>query len=869
MMVLIISQGQMVIASQSLTFFEIPVSRPPGMDHLPVVPNQTVQGLETVPYVCEKPYDGGPFLTYPIREGKPQMTPDEAGIVDMVLPFWQYEKRHPTPNKDFEAFCQTWLFFGLINELLGNTCKSADFVRPDKAGDSKVLSTSQLPGLVKQWVRSIENGSYIMNYEHAAKCLRLTFDTLRAAGPEFDLRVKLCIASVAELFAHATNKAFGIVNWISDNKCPSAWFKLLDDKLWVERFEMSGWCPSQIEIMMRTSTSLQSLHFFASMQNSLSAGCHGSCNSRMCVAYQTDFKHYETQHVVKDCRCKNLYVDVSSMNAVLTNGGFPLLRIREKKTLDELTVEIVAFQPDTCYLALSHVWADGLGNAKANALPRCQLLHLSKLVQSMSPKSTPKDAQTELLFWCDTLCCPVVPGEAKNKVLAQMKSIYERATCVLVLDASIRLHESEGMDPEEACTRILVSGWMRRLWTLQEGALPDKRRVWFQFRDQAVNFDSLWKQNYETFNKDVGRKGLAGDVNWRMRTFRAFFDRDSNTTGGDLAAVEAAFRHRSVSVSSDEPLLIGTLLGLDVARILNGSDETRVHRMWSLMSVADCGVPKDILFRLGPRLREEGYRWAPSSMLFHEDSNELLQIMQDEGNKGTITQHGLTVRLPGYHISFAQRPSGLPANPWGMITDENAFYMRDHEARWYHVGRRWPSAEGDYLSKQKFSPIMRRHTSLWAIHHNLKSIPWTDAYKQTYAALLTRLVQESDKVKYVQSYMHIRVGLLRDPQSEMFKAAYRCAQKLGESAPAQHLANMSGDEVDMESPEYKAVFDALTPEIYRLAASGENELAVAAARENTDKDHNVLFGAIVAMIYIGNYGIMGPRMPNDQQWCVD
>lgn len=838
------------------------------MDHLPVVPNRVVRGLETVPYVCKKAYDGGPFLAYPTSENRPEITPDEAGMAD--IPFWQYEKRHPTMNKDFEAFCQTWLFFGLINELLGNICKSADFIHQDKAGGSRVISTSQLVRLVEQWVKSIENGTCGMSYEHAAKCLCLTFDTLRAAGPEFDLRVKLCIASVGELFSYATNKAFGIVNWVSDNKCPSTWRQLFDDTFWVQRFEAACWCPSQIEIILRASKSLQSLHFFASMQESVSAGHHLLCNNWTCVEYQTDLKHYATQHVTKNCECKDLHVDMSSLNAVLTSGGFPVLRICEAKTLNELTVEIVASRPDTCYLALSHVWADGLGNAKANALPRCQLLHLSRLVQSLRSKSFPKDAQTELLFWCDTLCCPVVPGEAKNKAMVQMKDIYQQATCVLVLDASIRLYGSEGMSAEEACARILVSGWIRRLWTLQEAALPaDQRRVWFQFRDQAVNFDSLWQQLFKSFNTDLGRIGLIGNINWRMRTLRAFFNRDSNVPGGDLATVEVAFQHRSVSVSSDEPLLIGTLLGLDVAEILNGSDETRINRMWSLMSAAVCGVPKNILFRLGPRLREQGYRWAPTTMLYREDSNTVLQMVKGEDDQGILTEHGLTVQLSGYHISFLQRPSGLPANPWGIKLDENNFYMRDEKARWYFVRRRWPSAEGDYLSEEKFSPIMRSHTDLWAMHHENDSPKWSDAYKQTNTALLTRVVQESDKVKFVQSYMHLQVGHLRDAHCDIFEAAYRTAQKLAESAPAQRLAHMSKTDVDMESPEYKAVFDTLQPEIYRLAASGGNELAMTAARETSGKDHDVLFGALVAMIFIGNYGIMGPRTPSDQQWCVD
>ena len=164
---------------------------------------------------------------------------------------------------------------------------------------------------------------------------------------------------------------------------------------------------------------------------------------------------------------------------------------------------------------------------------------------------------------------------------------------------------------------------------------------------------------------------------------------------------------------------------------------------------------------------------------------------------------------------------------------------------------------------------MRKHTDLWVMHLDTNSLVWTDVSKQTNTALLTRMVQESDRVKYVHSYMHIRVSLLRDAESEMFEAAYRCAQKLAESAPAQQLANMSSDGVDMESPEYQKVFDALEPEIYRLAASGENELAMTAARGIIDKDHNVLFGACVAMIFIGDYGILGPRTPEDQRWCVD
>ena len=835
------------------------------MDHLPAVLNGTVQGLETVPYLCEKSYDGGPFLTYPIRENRPEIIPDAASAGKQLL--LEYEMLHPTPNKIFEAFCQTWLFFGLINELLGNICKPVDFVRAEKGGNGKIISTSRLPKLIEQWMTSIQNGSSTITYEHVAKCLRLTHATLLAAGPEFDLSVKFCIASVGELFEHATNRAFEIENLVLHNKCPATWGTQFGKTVWNERMQRSGWCPSQIETTTHTILHLQSLYFLASMQSSVSNGRHGVCDSLKCIAYQTNLEDYATQHVSKACRCKELCVDMSSLNTVLNTGALPLLRISEAETLDELTVELVASQPDSRYLALSHVWADGLGNAKANALPRCQLRQLRNFTQSLGAKLSSDEPQIELLFWCDTMCCPATPGESKNRVLTKMKNIYEESTCVLVLDASIRLFDSEAMGPEEICARIFSSGWMRRLWTLQEAALPaGKGRLWFQFRDQAVNFRPLWQQIISLFNNDWSRRGLTTDILGRLKIFKTFFHLE---TGADLAMVDAAFQYRSVSIHSDEPLLIGTLLGLDVASIVNGSDQTRIHRMWSLMPSVVRGIPKSILFRLGPRLEQEGYRWAPSTMLYHEETNVILETVRYGDDQGTLTKHGLMVRLSGYQMSFPQHPSGLPINHWNLMLDENLLYMRDHEASWYLVRRRSPNANGDYLSKDRFSSTMRSRKNLWVTLLETDFLARSDSIQQTSTALLTKLIQEIEGVKYVHSYMHIHVWRYRKSYCEMFEAAYRCAQKLAESAPARKLANLSMNEILMGSPEHSALIETLESEILSIAASGEYDLALATARQQSGKGDDVFFGALVRVIFIGRYAIMGPKTPHDQQWCVD
>ncbi len=201
--------------------------------------------------------------------------------------------------------------------------------------------------------------------------------------------------------------------------------------------------------------------------------------------------------------------------------------------------------------------------------------------------------------------------------------------------------------------------------------------------------------------------------------------------------------------------------------------------------------------------------------------------------------------------------------------DEKLVYMRDDEAFWYSVMRRWPNEEGDFLYTDTFSSSMQNHTDLWVTYLETGFQARSDGAQQTYTSLLTRLVREGSEAKYVRSYMHINVLRSRKAVCEMFEAAYQCAQKLIESAPARQLANMSKDGINMESPEYQAGFDALQPEILRITESEENELARITARQFSGRNDDLLFRAYVRSMILGYYAIMGPRTPNKQQWCVD
>lgn len=76
------------------------------------------------------------------------------------------------------------------------------------------------------------------------------------------------------------------------------------------------------------------------------------------------------------------------------------MSLEVEESTAELKIELVESTDDTCYVALSHVWADGLGNPFGNALPKCQLLGLQTLAREVL-RASKRDRPA--LLWLDTL----------------------------------------------------------------------------------------------------------------------------------------------------------------------------------------------------------------------------------------------------------------------------------------------------------------------------------------------------------------------------------------------------------------------------------------------------------------------------------
>lgn len=194
--------------------------------------------------------------------------------------------------------------------------------------------------------------------------------------------------------------------------------------------------------------------------------------------------------------------------------------------------------------ASSISWSDGLDNQRNNTLPLCQLrriysqlknsystkrqssiARLTKLSENMQRSSPPEsgpsrqassmvakslgfavrlgvsalknvagmldeDYEDPVYLWIDTLCVPV-EEEFRKLAISRMRKVYLDAYHTVVLDSTLQHFNAQDCPKEELALRIGVSGWMRRAWTLQEGALSGAR-LKFLFRDGLISLP-LWE----------------------------------------------------------------------------------------------------------------------------------------------------------------------------------------------------------------------------------------------------------------------------------------------------------------------------------------------------------------------------------------
>lgn len=214
----------------------------------------------------------------------------------------------------------------------------------------------------------------------------------------------------------------------------------------------------------------------------LSKEAHEKCERKECKFKSTEKNgsKYKTRHR-ESCRsvanCAMVGPDVNCLVNIIRSNQTPLLRY--DKASSTVIVEPYTRQK---YATISHVWSDGYGNRDDAQLPECQVKYISDLLEARVGGRT--------LFWMDTLANPPHSFKEERRTAVQrIGEVYRYADFTLVLDLALN-NITTGQQYHEIALRILASGWMRRLWTLQEAYLS--RKIIFAFiGKEQMDLDDL------------------------------------------------------------------------------------------------------------------------------------------------------------------------------------------------------------------------------------------------------------------------------------------------------------------------------------------------------------------------------------------
>lgn len=150
-----------------------------------------------------------------------------------------------------------------------------------------------------------------------------------------------------------------------------------------DQFIAHGWCPSDIAYLRQDTTILG--EYYASRLGPLPKPLeHTQCPEEVCLACQIDPKFYKTRHVDDKYECEHVSADVGRLLELLDKVCIPAMSFTPKLNGGDVKVDChAADSRDVRYVALSHVWADGLGNPSKNSLPLCQLNRLQNVVNNL------------------------------------------------------------------------------------------------------------------------------------------------------------------------------------------------------------------------------------------------------------------------------------------------------------------------------------------------------------------------------------------------------------------------------------------------------------------------------------------------------
>ena len=862
------------------------------MEHL-LLPHGAELGEEDeVPYVGGAtfegdPYDGGLFLGYPQRVQKTRLLNFYyEGSMDTT-----YDGKDPKLMAELEAFLQTWLFFGMLHEFFrAQPYRAEDFVRyshstitenrdradsdglESRSASHAVITTASLPSLVEAWSKlpgDAENAGDDI-FQHLRACIQLASDVLASVPSWFHPSIKTSICSVLELLDQALLWRF------ADSQPREVTRGMYTEHEGLKnRMIDNGWCPRQISALRENWGTCASFHFLSHLDVRSPLRNHSSCSSHQCLASSTRPGEGVAHTSYCEGDCSDFSIRGEDLIEVLEAGQTPVLKVVTNFETGEFAVYLVPATDETRYIAISHVWLDGLGNAAENMLRGCQVVRLGQLVAAI-PVGGESIGQDGTFLWIDTLCCPSAAYPyGKALTLKRMKRIYEDAAAVLVLDSGLQSVNASGVGGLEACARLLTSLWMSRLWTLQEAFLAKNLLV--QFKDGWAPLDAASDQIHEASKELVFVSILANQILGAYIHLRQFGQpvSTSDQPGLQFYTLCQSVRYRSVTFAADEPLCLSTLFQLDhpqAGSLGLVSPEERMPHFWTILDTQRHRIPQYVIFLDRPKLTRIGFRGLPSTLL-RTGMNREDHIMQsgEPVSYGSLSSEGFKVKYPGCIFNTAPRPAGIPENLWGSAPKHiHSVHVRDELGKWYEVhdldkghdedSGKVPLAHLVYQSQNRGQHL----AFIWDRTLVMDELsPYMGA-----TGILASLTRRDASVLYVRFLRYVLVDTARRATAFIYKTLEAAGRELREHPVSKRFEAFGEDvpETELDAPlELQQAADAL-----RLEVAAATDRAWLRMREELDesvmlpRSENYL-----TRFYLGQYCLADSILPATQEWCVD
>ncbi|EXL54328.1 hypothetical protein FOCG_07398 [Fusarium oxysporum f. sp. radicis-lycopersici 26381] len=474
-------------------------------------------------------------------------------------------------------------------------------------------------------------------------------------------------------------------------------FNALPARLSPQLFLEDCWCPREVKIISDLVEGDHCALLLCAQLDRRHNLDHSKCSADRCEAYQVDPDTYRTQHH-QDCHgCdflgfdgfdseeparSKLFETIMRDQSQLSSCRSTPMAVYGKGQLRLFPVPVRQLLGQR-FVAISHVWADGLGNADANALPRCQIERIQNLVDKQFP-----NRKGPVPFWMDTLCIPVakgkssVYGEAKKRAIKNMEGVYKSSTKVLVLDRTLASVPS--YDTTYTFKDLNEAVRQTHAFPDRSVAIPEThflRKYLANPPHCAAYYDPLacsahkalsccWPR-ISSFFKELDIRYSQPDPKWFP---------GMQLAPGMTVLVPRAMRtiaYRTTSRREDEGLILASLTNWRAGSaepLIEVPAEERMRVYFEQFAI----VPSQLIFLDQKRYEDAGTRWIPKSLLAQSSTgtNRLPYehaIFSDEFS--WPSPRGITAEYPSFRLTLPPGWSPSKGNQTVQLVLAGNLYM--------------------------------------------------------------------------------------------------------------------------------------------------------------------------------------------------